>query len=88
MSKTIYDYVEEVEEAQSDAYGSMFLLSLPYNDPVKMRELNSRVASNLRKIDGLDSLDLDTIIRIANIVDDDNAHLAASTLVREYALNR
>jgi len=88
MSKTIYDYVEEVEEAQSDAYGSMFLLSLPYNDPVKMRELNSRVASNLRKIDGLDSLDLDTIIRIANIVEDDNAHLAASTLVREYALNR
>ena len=88
MSKTIYDYVEEVEEAQSDAYGSMFLLSLPYNDPVKMRELNSRVASNMRKIDGLDSLDLDTIIRIANIVEDDNAHLAASTLVREYALNR
>lgn len=88
MSKTIYDYVEEVEEAQSDAYGSMFLLSLPYNDPVKMRELNSRVASNLRKIDGLDSLDLDTIIRIANIVEDDNAHLAASTLVREYVLNR
>lgn len=88
MSKTIYDYVEEVEEAQSDAYGSMFLLSLPYNDPVKMRELNSRVASNLRKIDGLDSLDLDTIIRIANIVEDDNAHLAASTLVREYALNK
>ena len=88
MSKTIYDYVEEVEEAQSDAYGSMFLLSLPYNDPVKMRELNSRVASNLRKIDGLDSLELDTIIRIANIVEDDNAHLAASTLVREYALNR
>lgn len=88
MSKTIYDYVEEVEEAQSDAYGSMFLLSLPYNDPVKMRELNSRVASNLRKIDGLDSLELDTIIRIANIVEDDNAHLAASTLVREYVLNR
>ena len=88
MSKTIYDYVEEVEEAQSDAYGSMFLLSLPYNDPVKMRELNSRVASNLRKIDGLDSLDLDTIIRITNIVEDDNAHLAASTLVREYALNK
>lgn len=88
MSKTIYDYVEEVEEAQSDAYGSMFLLSLPYNDPVKMRELNSRVFSNLKKIDGLDYLDLDTIIKIANIVEDDNAHLASSTLIREYALNR
>lgn len=88
MSKTIYDYVEEVEDAQSDAYGSMFLLSLPYNDPTKMRELNSRVASNMRKIDGLDSLDLDTIIKIANIVEDDNAHLASSTLIREYALNR
>lgn len=82
MSKVIYDYVEEVEEAQSDAYGSMFLLSLPYNNPVKMRELNSRVASNLKKIDGLDSIDLGTIIRIANIVEDDNAHLAASTLIR------
>ena len=88
MSKTIYDYVEEVEDAQSDAYGSMFLFSLPYNDPVKRRELNFRVVSNLRKIDGLDSLDLDTIIKIANIVEDDNAHLAASTLIREYALNK
>lgn len=35
MSKTIYDYVEEVEDAQSDAYGSMFLFSLPYNDPLR-----------------------------------------------------
>lgn len=88
MSKTIYDYVEEVEDAQSDAYRNMSLLSLTYNDPVKRRELNFRVVSNLKKIDGLDSLDLDTIIKIANIVEDDNAHLAASTLIREYALNR
>ena len=83
--KTVTDYAKEVEDAQGDAYDSMFLNSLPYDDPVKMRELNARVADNLRKIDGLDGLDRKTISRIADLAEDDNAHLVADALMSGYA---
>ena len=83
--KTITDYAREVEDAEGDAYDSMFLNSLPYDDPAKMRELNARVADNLRKIDGLGSLDGRTIRRIADLAEDDNAHLVADALMSGYA---
>ena len=83
--KTITDYAREVENAEGDAYDSMFLNSLPYDDPAKMRELNARVADNLRKIDGLGSLDGRTIRRIADLAEDDNAHLVADALMSGYA---
>ena len=83
--KTVTDYAKEVEDAQGDAYDSMFLNSLPYDDPAKMKELNTRVADNLRKIDGLDGLDRKTISRIADLAEDDNAHLVADALMSGYA---
>lgn len=83
--KTVTDYAKEVEDAEGDAYDSMFLNSLPYDDPAKMRELNTRVADNLRKIDGLDGLDRKTISRIADLAEDDNAHLVADALMSGYA---
>ena len=83
--KTVTDYAKEVEDAQSDAYDSMGLNSLPYDDPAKMKELNTRVADNLKKIDGLDSLDRKTIRRIAGLVENDNAHLTAEALISGYA---
>lgn len=83
--KTVTDYAKEVEDAEGDAYDSLNLNSLPYDDPVKMRELNFKVADNLRKIEGLGSLDRKTILRIADIAEDDNAHLTADVLMNEYA---
>lgn len=83
--KTVTDYAKEVEKAEGDAYDSMFLNSLPYDDPAKMKELNTRVADNLKKIDGLDGLDRKTISRIADLAENDNAHLVADTLMSGYA---
>jgi len=85
--KTVTDYAKAVEDAEGDAYDSLNLNSLPYDDPVKMRELNFKVADNLRKIDGLGSLDRKTIRRIADIAENDNAHLTADVLMSEYANN-